>query len=369
VPANSCDIDGHLDWFYDKLRTLLQSLGEQSNFKIGCGPVRGDMLSISTRDLQDASMLLSGCPCQPFAKNGQHKGAMDQRSDVLDVVVDWIVELAWRGVLVLFALENSPEMALMMGTGTKSVLEVLLERLRVQIPFFKIESEVHSLGAINIPHQRSRLWIRGLRVDALCGEVLPPPMPASCFAECSLIDVLDLTLPNLEECALTPKRLKNLHDYLDWILRDRSAGVAGKLATFDLDRAHTRVYTPQVLYDKIPTLRCKGPDIVVVSVADVDSNIPDISICRQLTIEEKFACHGHSGQYPSLFRGITAAKKAIGNAYAPPQLLAMVGPLLLDAVASGVITKAGVKRRSHDELCALIDSDLLSARAFKRVKT
>ena len=74
--------------------------------KLHVGHVAGDLLKVDMAKLTDSEVLLSGPPCTPWAPNGLKKGTLDERADVYERVSDWILELAYRGVLVISLLEN-----------------------------------------------------------------------------------------------------------------------------------------------------------------------------------------------------------------------------------------------------------------------
>ena len=66
----------------------------------------GDVLQIDTDSL-DGEMLLAGPPCQHVNQSGLRLGVRDDRHQVFECLCDWIIELAWRGVLVPFSLETT----------------------------------------------------------------------------------------------------------------------------------------------------------------------------------------------------------------------------------------------------------------------
>ena len=83
-----------------------------------------------------------------------------------------LIHLAWLGQLV----------ARLRGTD---FLNEILQRLRVCLPFFVVEVQVRNLSLI-FPHNRERLWIRGLRRDCLQGMPgLKQPLLRVCVQQAS----------------------------------------------------------------------------------------------------------------------------------------------------------------------------------------
>ena len=103
------------------------------------GHVAGDLLTVDMAKLTDSEVLLSGPPCTPWAPNGLKKGTLDERADVYERVSDWILELAYRGVLVIFLLENSAKLI------NTDFFKDMVTKLRVAFPFFRIDWVEHDL--------------------------------------------------------------------------------------------------------------------------------------------------------------------------------------------------------------------------------
>ena len=120
---------------------------------------------VDINDLRDAEVLGVGTPCQPFTSEGQRQGALDPRSYVTEVIVNWIAELAWRGCLVLFFIENSPHMETNSIVFADGYLEMIKQRLEFLLPFFVLVVVVIQLGDY-VPHSRVRLFLRGMRRGA-----------------------------------------------------------------------------------------------------------------------------------------------------------------------------------------------------------
>ena len=103
------------------------------------------------------------------------------------------------------------------------------------------------------------------------------------------------------------------------------------LAAFELDRAPAAIFGPVVTYGAVPPLRTRGQAVFVISVADVEAAMPEVS--RLLTLEERMRLQGHRGELAAEFSRTTAAR-VTGNAYAVPMLARVVVPLMA-AVCDG----------------------------------
>ena len=65
------------------------------------GPRDGNMLSVPLAELSDSHGCVSRPPCPPWSSRGRRIGAKDERATVFDRRIEWIGELARRGLLVI----------------------------------------------------------------------------------------------------------------------------------------------------------------------------------------------------------------------------------------------------------------------------
>ena len=301
------------------------------------GASSGDMLNVPLSHLQGSQALLAGPPCEGNTENGTRKGTGDPRAEVLERVVDWTIELAWRGELLFYAIENSLNMLKLKNSPDDDITygDSIIKKLEVGIPHFLHDTCHMSLTDV-LPHQRKRLWFRGMRVDTIPGKIaLPPPLDRTHLPTLELFDILDASAPPVLPCALTLPRRENVIAAEAKILKDMSEGRAGRLACFEVDRCSKNTWTTSIYYDKSLALRVKGPDIFILSTADVSKDPSDRQFHRFLLESERFHLQGHSASYAADFGGKCLARQATGNAYAVPQLAAVMIPMAAQTHASG----------------------------------
>ena len=200
------DFDSEIDEFY----TSLKGEGSKGLEGVYCGPTHGDITQVPLSSLPNCEALVSGPPCQPYAPNGRGEGFDDPRSEIFEIVVRWVVELAWRGCLLCFLLENSTAIV------THAYFWKVVEQLQLSCPFFRIEVMEQDLKTL-MPHSRPRVWVRGLRVDCLPSpeSQLPPPLCLAevCQQKLLLTDFLEADLPNYDPSQLTATMRANLALY------------------------------------------------------------------------------------------------------------------------------------------------------------
>ena len=350
VPYESCcayDFDPAIEAYYK----LMKLDGVSGLDAMACGPKLGDVTRVAGSSLPDCEIYISGPPCQPYAPNGQGGGFADERSEVLEICVTWLIELAWRGSLVCFLLENSPSLA------THSYFWSLINQLQMAIPFFKLEVVEQDLKEL-LPHSRPRLWVRGLRRDCLdedC-DVLPPPAKIEEIMQekPKLLDFLDPTVPNLDPNSLTDNMKANLAAYKAMAKQAKAEGTSGQVMCCELDRNPLRQYGGAVSFDCIPSLRSGGPKIFLISLDDVHAEWSKQRVHRFLTVEERFSLQGHSPELSKYFKGPSAAVKGTGNAFNVVHVAAMLSPLLEAAARHGVISKQCMQRLSPAALGDLV---------------
>ena len=118
-----------------------------------------------------------------------------------------------------------------------------------------------------VPHNRERIWIRGIRRDMADRVPRTRPFAPSNLA-CFMIGPRS-TVPNILESDFSPKQFKNWLVYrsliTDEITKYPTSG-AGHIAVVEIDRT---MDDPKFDIDVIPSMRTKGPEFLVVSCEDM----------------------------------------------------------------------------------------------------
>ena len=77
-------------------------------------------------------------------------------------------------------------------------------------------------------------------------------------------------------------------------------------------------------------------------------------ISRFLTDNERYELLGHAGNVADFFPSLNSRRQAIGNAYAVPQVMSVIIPMLESALHTGVLTPAEEQKSLNpDELASL----------------
>jgi hypothetical protein len=302
------------------------------------GPRDGDLMKKALVGLADSDGLIAGPPCPPWSNQGNRLGTSDCRASVYDRVVEWIVELACRGCLLWFAVENVPGILKKLETqGDRSYMEIVVGKLLREIPFFQVWHRLVTDADIGL-QARERVWLLGLRKDVIKHGPLPSVMSTVGVPPTQLMQLLHPDMPNESGDELPTKTMaKNLCDYKAAIrtLVGKKSGEF-RIAVFDVDRAFEKGWAPRVLFDRLPTLTTKNRYLFLLSVTDMDMSYGDMMFHRMLTVEERFAVQGHSpdlAQHVSLALGM----KLTGNAFPVTMLERVLMPMLERVEASGVM--------------------------------
>ena len=303
---------------------------------LNLGPISGDMWIVDPAVLPNAKGLVGGAPCQAFAPIGRKLGSLDPRAECYNRFTEWIVNMALRGVLLWFAVECA-ETVPASDQGKNA-----LASLRESLPFFVIEFSklTHDAGQI-----RPRSWFRGLRRD--CLPTLPSPIPPARIAEpgehIDFFDLLDLSYRNLSSVnKLTEPRKINLRAHMKFIAEHKRR-LGSKVASFDIDRNIDRVFNIQVSFDACIGLRCKGPEIFIVSTVDMfvpetdppellpEDQWPKKMMFRFLQDRERFRLQGHASVCDTIDADDLGSRNfrlhATGNAFGTYMLERAVSPL------------------------------------------
>ena len=347
--VNEYEIDGDLRPVYEYLRIDASRLGQTN----------GDIQKVALDQLEDCDLLVAGPPCGPWAGNGRRMGCLDPRAQVYHRIVDVIVELAKRGKLVAFAIENSPNI-LSRSNGEDSMADVVMKKFGRLIPYFSCSATVVDTSAV-IPTQRKRAWIRGMRGDALfrlpsgAMQAVPEPLTSfgHAFSRPKLREFLEVGVPNLNfaDHWFTPKRREKLKGYEAIVQADKNRNRHGDLAVFEIDREpHAKSFISRVHYDMIPPLRTRGQAYFIMSTFDVEKPHAERHTFRCLTERERFMLSGHDPDCSHLLKR-TVSLRATGNAFPTAMAAQVLLPILCQLAKAKVLEK---RSRLQDTALAAI---------------
>jgi len=324
--ALAMDLDGRLRTLFDNMELMHETGHVPGLF----GPA-GDMLAVDAKNLPDAEAIVCGPPCQPWAPNGKHAGAYDPRALCYMAVLNWIKEMADRGVLLFVSVENTKYILTKVGREAEPFASFIERYLQAHVPTFVFSIEVADLA--NESQVRSRAWLRGVRKDiAAFGKVPRIREPQPLIEGVSLSELLEDGVPNLESMdeISTAKKQRYIQSHIDAAKRKirASPAIPRKVFAFDADRLVANKYSAQLVFDRAPVMRTKGPEIFVISADDIDAPIPQKRIFRYLTDRERFRLHGHDSAFAACSPSRNLILSVTGNAYAVPMLERAVSPLI-----------------------------------------
>ena len=353
--VNTFDLDDNIaDWH----RALVRNGIRDTCGPVWSGPLVGDMMSVPVKSLLDSDILAAGPPCQGFSASGLKGREEDSRSDCYSRVVDWVVELARRGCLKGYFIENGT--GIMDNNGSdQSFAEKMLSTISSQLPFFKHGyAQVTPSGVV--PVRRVRMWLRGVRFDCLKHDdaFVSLPSPLHCFSipAIKLEDLLDKTLAPAVVSDMPRNLAKNLTLYMQKMRLEIAWGHPGRVAVFELDRhPDTDGYSGKLTYDLVPPLRCKGPPYFVCSTWDLHLPQEQMTFFRMISVSERFLLVGYRKEHASFMCNQTAMLKATGNAYP----LAMSGQVVLPVLQ--VMCNSGVMHGDRHNLSEAELQDLVCA--------
>ena len=178
------------------------------------------------------------------------------------------------------------------------------------------------------PQTRVRVFIRGIR--RCIAEVVPAPLQP--FGQACLRDVLG-HFPAADRTLLTQNVQLNLESYENHI---KSMFALGEVYPTDLavvcsDRAEGREYGQTICINIVPTLTTQNTrTLFVMSVGDVveERADEDREFFRFFMGSELLALQGFPPKL-LLKLGEDLCRKASGNAYPPPLMIAVLQPMLM----------------------------------------
>lgn len=197
-------------------------------------------------------ILISGPPCPLWAGNGSHKGQWDPRADVFLHVMRMGICLIKTGELKAIVIENVRGILNQQG-GNPSFMTSIMNFLQANIPEFAWEVTTLKADAYKLAQQRTRVFLRGIRVSSGGGKV---PAPMGPFGHKPLQDFLNPRLPPVDWACLTPTMATNLKAGVKALMEKKKNGEFNKndIVVFPLDRAEGKVYVRRFTRNIVPTL-------------------------------------------------------------------------------------------------------------------
>ena len=276
-------------------------------------------------------ILVAGPPCPPWAGNGNHKGADDQRAAVFLNIVNVVASLAKCGELQATVLENVKGILHRQKGQAESFMGKLLSCLEAEIPEFLWDVSVLKAKDYCLAQDRTRVFLRGVRSSLCPATGVPEVLPA--FGSKTLKEFLVPGMPPVDRATLTTCMRKNLDDAQDQLRNLLEKGELSKddLVCYPLDRADGKCYKRQVCKDKVPTLTTSN-SYLFVSDAQVEKEDHQRAFFRFLLPEERFTLQGFPAKIASSFKSQALQIKAAGNAYPVP---------LIGAALAGIVKRIG----------------------------
>ena len=292
------------------------------------GPDNGDVLKVKLSEWErPVHLLLAGPPCPPWAGNGNHKGAEDQRAEVFLRIVNVVGSLAKCGELQAVVLENVKGILHKQKGQTESFMDKLVSCLKAEIPEFLWDVSLLKAKDYLLPQDRTRVFLRGIRSGLCPDNVIPEVLPA--FGSKSLKEFLSPGIPSVNRGSLTSCMQKNLKDAQGQLKELFANGdlEESDIVCFPLDRADGKCYKRQICKNKVPTLTTSNSYLFV---SDMNFSKPDheTDFFRFLLPQERFTLQGFPAFISSSFNSQALQIKAAGNAYPVPLIAAAVAGLL-----------------------------------------
>jgi DNA (cytosine-5)-methyltransferase 1 len=123
-----------------------------------------DILSRDHKTLPDIDLYVCGFPCQPFSSIGLQKGMKDKRSNIMLECIDVIK----RKTPKVFILENVKNFKVIQkGAAFKRLIRDLNSIKINKLPGYTVQAKVLNTRDYGLPQNRERVYIVGIRNDAL----------------------------------------------------------------------------------------------------------------------------------------------------------------------------------------------------------
>lgn len=323
----------------ERYAPLMESLFGKGNYNLG--PVDGDLTKTPLAQLAVPNFLISGPPCPPWAGNGLKQSQQDERACVFEAVVKWILHFARSDQFLGFAIENVSGMMKKIG-GREAYTDIVLAELANSLKgILTIDLVTMVLTDYGLPHQRTRIFFRGVRTTLLQGQGMPAVLQPTALEHKSLAECLAPDLPHTPRDSLCLNKQKNLRNFEFQVKVAIKKGAIGKesIAVCSIDRSEAAIWQVKITYDKVPTLLTQNHCLFLLSTGDLDKPDADRKFFRFLDPYERMLLQGVHVQVAEKLNDSNLIVKAAGNCYPPVLVAAVVAPILALIPAEFVVKK------------------------------
>ena len=290
VVCHSYDTDSFLGRFAGDVARFL-TRGQYHHFG-----VHGDILKVPLDQFFSAlpDLVVAGPPCPPWAKMGRRKSFDDPRAAVFWRVIEIIIDLATRGRLVAFVIENVEGIAQKPKGQSASPLDVLLAELRSGLrDGWIVEWSVYNTKDFGLPQSRPRVYIVG-RFDPDSRGARLGKVPR--FAQ----QVTVGSLLNLEDSASREISCLQERNVADWKKHFEEemldSKFRGQYAIVDYTRTPSgrTSWKGSSVIDRCECLTAAGPALHVFAFGCGEGKLP---LDRALSISERASLQGFPGRW------------------------------------------------------------------------
>ena len=329
----------------------LQTFLEKQSSAPHLGKQDGNVLAVELTNVErPVHLLVAGPPCPPWAGNGNHRGADDERAKVFLHIVKMMAALIKSGELQATVLENVKGI-LNRQKGEKSFMTKLVAILQEEIPEFVWDVQVLKAKDFLLAQDRTRVFLRGLRLE-ICDGAIPPPLQP--LGTRSLKDFLAQGVAPVDRSKLTACMKQNLKDAQSQLQKLLVEGSLSKddIVCFPLDRADGKIYKRQICIDRVPTLTTSN-SYLFISDLKLEARDEDRDYFRFLLPEERFVLQGFPKKIAGSFNSNALQVQASGNAYPVPLIGAALHGMLQ---CIGALPAQQNKLESPQSLCQKLDA-------------
>ena len=294
------------------------------------GDVAGDVSLRDISSLQDADALVSGPPCPPYSSIGQLGLGTDPHSCILEIVGRWAVQLAKRGCLLFFVLENVEGLFKRQAGQEASYGTMFVDWLSTTLPKgWNMKVRRADARDCGVPQCRLRVCIIGVS-PAMVRTPLQKRLWARPLRQCRPVSLRGVLAPcdkpeDYESLTLNQKLNVDAR-VEEWEAIRKKRAPHGELGIIDIARDASNISFDSTFgFDECHTLRTNNSHLWIVPAIHLRATYGARG--RFLTWQEKARL---SGITPWSLEGMPVAtiNSALGNTIPVPLIGSVLAPLL-----------------------------------------